>query len=439
MKKIKLNEYPQRDRQLLQEKVAREVERNPDAYLQKYAENPLSHSGRYVCSDLMKETFPEFAASNEARARYNSPLHNSAAVLADEQFSRLVNDQSQPGRDKALFVTGVPGAGKTSAIENTIQNEGMFPADARVLYEGQLSNPTTSLPKIQQSLDAGLQPYIYVVHMAPETALMNTLERFEETGRGASVHAMATIQSGLPDGLERIYEEFGDRVSLTIIDRTDGLDKSKELSGWENLPILEEGTYEQIKERLAAALEREHSEHNITDNAYQQALGFAPVSNGLELWQEPGKSVEHDGTTHAEANEVTVPSDDARSYEHDEPYISEVHRGEWITTDGGGEETRILIGKSEDGFHPGIEIGSLNQESYPVWGEAVPTYGEATEKAHEHSHDYHMQQFGESIPDPALAPGLDELPGSLSDAEGNAIGPEVGTEGADDSGISLSM
>ena len=76
---------------------------------------PQSFEGRYVCSDLFKETFPEFSASNEARGRYNNPLHNSAAVLASEQFRRRVRDASRPEQDTVIFLTGVPGAGKTTA------------------------------------------------------------------------------------------------------------------------------------------------------------------------------------------------------------------------------------------------------------------------------------------------------------------------------------
>ena len=89
---------------------------------------PQSFAGRYVCSDLFKETFPEFAASNEARGRYNNPLHNSAAVLASEQFRRMVQDPADPGRNTVIFLTGVPGAGKTTAV---LDNEEL-PAGVRL-------------------------------------------------------------------------------------------------------------------------------------------------------------------------------------------------------------------------------------------------------------------------------------------------------------------
>jgi hypothetical protein len=131
MRKIKINKYPQRDRQQLQERIAASVERDPEPYLQKYVQDPRSHEGRYVSSDLMKETIPEYAASNEARARYSNPLHNSAAVLADEQYSRIINDHSHPERDQAIFLTGIPGAGKTTAVLTAGEPRGQLPEETQ--------------------------------------------------------------------------------------------------------------------------------------------------------------------------------------------------------------------------------------------------------------------------------------------------------------------
>ena len=99
----------------------------------------LSFQGRYVNSDLMKEMFPEYSASKEHRNRYNLPVHNAAAVLAAEQFRAAIVDDSVPGRTNALFLTGVPGAGKTAAV---LANRDQ---DARIVYEGQLSEPVDAL------------------------------------------------------------------------------------------------------------------------------------------------------------------------------------------------------------------------------------------------------------------------------------------------------
>ena len=39
----------------VQERVARSVESNPEAFFSVYLKNPLAHSGRYINADLFKE------------------------------------------------------------------------------------------------------------------------------------------------------------------------------------------------------------------------------------------------------------------------------------------------------------------------------------------------------------------------------------------------
>ena len=49
------------------------------------------------------------------------------------------------------------------------------------------------------------------------------------------------------------------------------------LHGWRHLPILEsEGTYEDIKRKLTENLERDYRSSDISENAYEQAIGKAP-------------------------------------------------------------------------------------------------------------------------------------------------------------------
>ena len=129
---IQRRPYPEADRNEVQERIASAIEADPEPFFSRYLADPQSFEGRYVCSDLFKETFPEFAASNEARGRYNNPLHNSAAVLASEQFWRMVQDPAYPERDAVIFLTGVPGAGKTTAV---LDNDEL-PAGVRLIYEG---------------------------------------------------------------------------------------------------------------------------------------------------------------------------------------------------------------------------------------------------------------------------------------------------------------
>ena len=278
--------YPEPDRAEVQERIAKAIENDPEPFFARYLADPQSFEGRYVCSDLFKETFPEFAASNEARGRYNNPVHNSAAVLASEQFRRMVRDAAQPERDTVIFLTGVPGAGKTTAVLDNAE----LPAGVRLIYEGQLARPTTVLLKIQEVIDAGLKPVVIAVHTPAEVALLNTLKRFERAGRGASIEAMASIQGGLPQGLAAIHERFGDGVGFRLFDRRGGMDQLSEHQGWEHLSALEsEGTYEQLKLRLTDALDRHEAAGAFGPDAIRQARGLAPLARDRGLYPPDGR------------------------------------------------------------------------------------------------------------------------------------------------------
>lgn len=276
--------FSQADRAAVQEEIAQLVERDPEVFLRRYVADPRSFKGRYVNSDLMKETFPVYAQSPQARNYFNAVVHNAAAVLAAEQFRRAIRNDT-PARDTVIFLTGVPGAGKTTAVLSA----GEIPANVRVIYEGQLSNPEPALSKLAQALAAHLQIQIVVVHIQPERALLNTLRRFEMEGRGASLEAIASIQGRLPEGLQVIQAQFGQAAQFHLIDRRATL--VEERQGWEHaLELRSAGTYEHIKEHLTHFLQQEWEAGRISPAAYDQALGRAPERFHRSMAEESGGS-----------------------------------------------------------------------------------------------------------------------------------------------------
>ena len=202
----------QPDRAEVEQRVIAQTQSDPETLLSKYAARSESYDGRYVSADLMKELFSDYSASRESRARYNDVIQNSAAALASVQFRRAIHDQKQIDRKEALFITGVSGAGKTSAI---LANG--IPENARVVYEGQLIDKS-SHDKIRMAIHAGLSLKIAAILPRLETALDKTKERFDEIGRGATMEAMAFIHGKTPDGLAAINELFGSRVEIEIVD-----------------------------------------------------------------------------------------------------------------------------------------------------------------------------------------------------------------------------
>jgi hypothetical protein len=57
------------------------------------------------------------------------------------------------------------------------------------------------------------------IYVSSEQALANTILRFEREGRGATIEALARIQSYPPSGLEQIYARFGGEVRFTVIEK----------------------------------------------------------------------------------------------------------------------------------------------------------------------------------------------------------------------------
>lgn len=306
---IKRQLFDNPERANVQDKAIKLVESNPQQFLDAYRKlNSIefnSFNGRYIGADLFKETFDDYKASKENRNLFNNVLHNSAAVLASAQLNSVLEDKRYPEKNVVVFLTGTPGAGKTTSI----LDEGKLDPSHRAVYEGQLSNKDTTIPKIKSVLDAGYIPVVLVVHAKPEDALDNTLKRFKETGRGASINTMANIQGNLYEGLAAVNKEFGDKVELRIVDLRD-YSKPRTLKGWHNLPILQsEGNYDAIKQKLSVRIEQYKQEGRINEPAYRQAIGKAPDRSygrvDRENFQQPQKT-EVSGVRKQEVNRASA-------------------------------------------------------------------------------------------------------------------------------------
>jgi hypothetical protein len=303
------------DRQRVHDDAVASVTHNAQAHFAEYQRHPQSFGGRYVSTDLFKETFPAFRADAEASNRYNAPVHNAAAVLASEQLRRLLAKPVEPGVDRVVPLTGMPGAGKT----HTVILGGDLPAKVAAVYEGQLASPTTALQKVDQVLAAGRRPRIVVVHPRPETALLRTLDRFAAgEGRGASVKIMADIAGGLPNSLQAVHDTFGSRVELQVYDLRDRLQATR-LVGWNQLHVLRsEGDRDAIEQRLRTELDRQWRAGAVSVEGFRQAHGAAPLGPylGLARSREFGPRANGDGPTVSVGDRAT---DRAAAFAHARP------------------------------------------------------------------------------------------------------------------------
>lgn len=231
--------------------------------LEGYNKHPDTMDGRYICSDTFKELFPCFEAK-ENRALVNDAIHNSSAVLAATQFEEVLK-RDEPNKTKAIFITGIPGAGKTTSVKKFMVDD-----EVKLIFEGQLANPAPTIPKIEQCLQKKLDVRIVAVHIEPEKALDNTFKRFNEYGRGGSIEVMSSIQGNLPDGLKKLKEHFGDKINIIAIDKNDG--KNQILTDEKEIyKLISIGSKEEIFKRLKAKLDQDFQKGKIDKACFAQA------------------------------------------------------------------------------------------------------------------------------------------------------------------------
>lgn len=231
--------------------------------LEGYNKHPNTMDGRYICSDTFKELFPIFK-TKENRALVNDAIHNSSAVLAATQFEEVLK-RDEPGKTQAIFITGIPGAGKTTSVKEFMTDD-----EVKLIFEGQLANPAPTIPKIEQCLQKNLDVTIAAVHIEPEKALDNTFKRFNEYGRGGSIEVMSSIQGSLPSGLKKLKEHFGDKINIIAIDKNNGANKV--LTDEKGIyKLIDIGSKEEIFKRLKVKLDQDFQKGKIDKACFAQA------------------------------------------------------------------------------------------------------------------------------------------------------------------------
>ena len=174
-----------------------------DECIAAYCALPQSHGGTYINSDLFKEIFPEYSASNETRTKYDLAVHNSCAWLAQELFDMRAQDPEVKG---CIFVTGVPGVGKSFFIQS-LYEEGSIP-EGYIVFEGNLCNLEASKAKFQKLQDNGKEIDIIVLSSDIKLAYENMLKRQQEIGRGATLFTMASIASKIKAAIVMLSKLF---------------------------------------------------------------------------------------------------------------------------------------------------------------------------------------------------------------------------------------
>lgn len=301
MDEIQSRNFQNPELQQAEREAMRAASERTSEILQQYASRPDTFNGRYVAADTMKELLPGYAQSPESRNSLNGAVHNSAAVLSAEQYRRIVDAGPKGDNNTAVFITGIPGAGKSSAVSLSVGR------NAAVVFEGQMSRPDAAIAKIEQALNKGFNVQIMAVHVPPEVALERTHSRFTDpsNGRGASIGVMSEIQGNLPAGLEKIRERFGEQVQLMVVDSTPNAQQM--IQGWPKAieHLKKEGSYEQVADRLHRALDNGYRAGRYGDDFYKQAAGREPSA---ELAADRGRTADRGLQANAERPSISSQS-----------------------------------------------------------------------------------------------------------------------------------
>lgn len=228
----------------MEEYFISQVENNSDKYFSKYNSLESSFNGQYICSDLFKETFDEYTESIETRMHYSEVIHNSCAVMAGELFERQAKN---PNIQKCIFLTGVPGAGKSYLIQSLFL-QGIISNDTMV-FEGDISSPSIR-EKFEMVKNNGKEIHIIVVNPTLELAQENAIRRHFEIGRGASSSTMARILAGIPNAIANLSQDYD--ITVGIFNKSSNYDIETVVTDDidEIMANTYHGTKEEIEQRL---------------------------------------------------------------------------------------------------------------------------------------------------------------------------------------------
>ncbi len=219
--------------------------------LEQYCDLESSYDGRYICSDLFKELFPLYAQDKESRNLFIRAVHNSSACLANEHFQNVAKDDSVTD---CIFLTGIPGAGKSFLIQSLFLS-GMIP-DSCAVYEGDINNIDVIKEKIEAMKNNGKNIHFMVVNASLELIYSNICTRRNEVGRAASMATIARIASKLPHSLKTLKDLYPD-IDVSVYDKKTNTDDINIYDNVIDFEFLDKGGYDDIissLEQLAQGL-----------------------------------------------------------------------------------------------------------------------------------------------------------------------------------------
>lgn len=257
--------------------LAAKIAADFDAVVAEYSALPDAGGGKILNTDTARELSPDYLADRTKSA----VVHEPASQFIKDLYARKLTEDPKPGEQPmVLFTAGGTGAGKTSAI---VGLPSMAPVvdQAQIIYDTNMNGYASSRAKIDQALAAGKDVRIVLVVRDPADALVNgALPRAENqrrkfgTGRTVPLREHIRTHIGALETVQRLADEFADHpnVSVRIVDNSLGKGKATERDrAW-----LRDVQYNDIEQRVTAALESEYAAGRISAETYRGFAGKEP-------------------------------------------------------------------------------------------------------------------------------------------------------------------
>lgn len=241
-----------------------------DAAAQEYAAIGDSLDGKVMNTDIARELSPDYLADRTQSAA----VHEPASWIIKQLYARKLAEPLKAGESPIVFFTaGGTGAGKTTGIAN-IPVAAKLAAEAHIIYDANMNTLESTKGKIQQAVDAGLEPSIVLVYRDPVDALVNgalkrAMRQAEEFGSGRTVPLPEHVKTHI-GAVATIKQLAADRPGWQIlaIDNSRGKDNSAIVA----LAKIPDHDYNQIEKAAEAALRGAYEQGKITAEIYR---GFA--------------------------------------------------------------------------------------------------------------------------------------------------------------------
>jgi len=234
------------------------TKQNLPKYTADYLEGNTREGVPTLATDAAKELFPEFKADPTGNDR---DLAAAAKAIRDSALKTVLAEPVDPRRRDVLITTASPGSGKTFS-QIGLGAGGIDPIGIKIEAISDDYKSFASL--VRQVADSGRRPvinWIFVDEPAKtvDRMFLRAIGHDDRPGIGRTVQLkyMATAYAEVPRVIDRIRQEFGDRVAIRVTDNSGPVGSAGVTDDID--PYLERARqmpYNQVLEEMNAEVER---------------------------------------------------------------------------------------------------------------------------------------------------------------------------------------